>query len=175
MLGVAIAFAWCLWRWPGRVTYVIALLILIVFAVYSRLQTAHWRDSGTCYRHSLAVNPKSWWLTDGLGWHLLESNKPAEAIEQLNRAAELAPGYAAVHAHLGAAYAETANVSEAVAHFEKSLAIDSNQPRTHIFLGDIQALRGLHDEAAQHYTIAARQAPNDPVAQERLKRVPPAQ
>jgi protein O-mannosyl-transferase len=170
MLGPALAACWCLARWTGRANVTIALLVLAVFAARSRVQTAHWRDGETCYRHGLAVNPQSWWLWDIVGYELMSAEKPAEAIEPLRNAIAIAPGYAAAQAHLGVALAETRQFPEAVERLQKSLVIEEHQPQVQMLLGDVHMLRSQFDEARQRYKTASSQDPNLPGVAERLQR-----
>ncbi|NNL86317.1 MAG: tetratricopeptide repeat protein [Myxococcales bacterium] len=52
------------------------------------------------------------------------STDPAQAIDKLVRAAELAPHASEIHNHLGLAYAEAGRSSEALAAFERAVAVD---------------------------------------------------
>ncbi len=52
------------------------------------------------------------------------SSDPERAIVQLERAARLAPQASEIHNHLGLAYAEAGRPKDAIAAFERAVAID---------------------------------------------------
>ena len=52
------------------------------------------------------------------------SSDPERAVVQLERAAQLAPQASEIHNHLGLAYAEAGRSQDAIAAFERALAID---------------------------------------------------
>jgi tetratricopeptide (TPR) repeat protein len=57
---------------------------------------------------------------------------------------------------------------EAIAEFQKSLALDPKQTHAHINLGEARAAKGQWSEAAAAYGDALRVAPNNPTAMNHL-------
>jgi tetratricopeptide (TPR) repeat protein len=117
MLGPALAVAWILTTWRNRALTGLAIVLLSIWGVRNFTQTWVWRDSPTCLSYGLAVNPKSWWLHDMLGYELLERERPAEAAEHFGESIRYAPRYADGHAHLAAALAQQGSSPRALSIF----------------------------------------------------------
>ncbi|HSN92351.1 MAG TPA: fused MFS/spermidine synthase [Anaeromyxobacteraceae bacterium] len=90
------------------------------------------------------------------------------ALEQLERAARLAPGRASVQVNLGVCLAKLDRPDEAARSFGRALELDPGDARTHFNLGMLQERRGLLEEAIRHYAEAARLEPGWPGLAERV-------
>jgi protein O-mannosyl-transferase len=66
------------------------------------------------------------------------------------------------HTNLGTVLARRGQFDEAIAHWQRSLEINSNDTQAHNNLGLVLARRGRLDEAITHYQQALNTEPNDP-------------
>jgi tetratricopeptide (TPR) repeat protein len=89
MLGVAVAVAWFVLKYPGRWTTGISLLILVTLAVRSFFQESSWKDARSLLDHALTVNPHSVIAFDGLGFLTSRDAHRLGAAGQLDAARKL--------------------------------------------------------------------------------------
>lgn len=59
MLGLAIVTAWIISLAPGRTTWLVSAVLLLVLATTSFVQTGIWRDSPALFNGTIAANPMS--------------------------------------------------------------------------------------------------------------------
>jgi tetratricopeptide (TPR) repeat protein len=98
-----------------------------------------------CYAVAQELDPDAWrWPY--LAGLLLSTRDPAAALEQLARAAELEPNYAALRFHLGHAHYLAENLAEAERHFRRALEIDAACINARLGLARVAVAR--HDPAA---------------------------
>ena len=81
--------------------------------------------------------------------------------------------FADAHASLAGILHAAGRSSEAVAQFEKALALEPNQPATHSNFGALLAALGRHAEATAHFERALVLAPGSAVAHNNFGRAPP--
>jgi tetratricopeptide (TPR) repeat protein len=118
----------------------------MIFAAIAYRQVGYWRDSATLFTHTIAVIPPNALAEYSLG-QTLEMTVPDRAIEHLRRAIDLverargaAPEWHA-QAYVGVGTAlmmkarplplgaeRTSLINEAMAQFQRALAIDPNAP-----------------------------------------------
>ena len=88
-----------------------------------------------------------------------------EAIEQVRKALEMDPNFAAGHRPLGMAYEQKAMYPEAIAEFQKALDVSRGNPFALGSLGHAQAVSGDREKA--------RQTLSDVLALSKRRYVPP--
>ena len=97
-----------------------------------------------------------------LGWSYQNTNRPAEAVAAYKRAVELLPDRADVRAGYGEALVSLANgqvTPNALAEFQKAIALDPNQPRARYFLALAKEQSGQEKAALEDYIALANSAP----------------
>jgi tetratricopeptide (TPR) repeat protein len=82
-----------------------------------------------------------------------------KAVDSLNKAAELNPGYPAVYANLGIAYDKLGLSVEAVAAFKKAVELDSARVSVYNNLGNVYLKQGLFAEAVTAFKNAIAKDP----------------
>ena len=120
MLGVAIAVAWAVMRWPK--TRVPAVAIVVILGVLTFIQAGRWRDSYALWRHALSVNPNSGLAHGNLGVIYLGDGNAGEALPLLVRAAELDPHDPFAQLNLIRAYLATGQTAAAADAGDKLVA-----------------------------------------------------
>lgn len=112
MLGPAVALAWFLANRWGRWTVTATGTLLCVLGVISFVQTGHWRDDKTLWKHALKVNPTSIVALHNLAYMYAEKsradgNDPYHydmAISIYHEALAIDPDHPESHLNLGIAY-----------------------------------------------------------------------
>jgi tetratricopeptide (TPR) repeat protein len=128
-VGLYIALAWMTldltksWRARKLILSSAASLTVAALSILSWKQTAHWRDTETLWRHTLAVTPDSDVAHAGLGGMLFVRGQIDESIEHYERALRLRDGNVAAHFGLGRALAAKHKTDAAIFHFQKALSI----------------------------------------------------
>jgi len=106
------------------VAAVIAVSLLFVLAVLSRLQVRYWENTETLFDHALQVTKDNWIAHYNLGFALAQAGKIPEALQQFEEAVKIKPDYADAQYNLGRALILEGRAPEAVGHWET--AAESN-------------------------------------------------
>jgi Flp pilus assembly protein TadD len=91
-----------------------------------------------------------------LGILLTDQGEPAAAIQQLTKAAALAPRNPRIHEELGRALQAGGDIEAAQAQLEISVSLAPNAAALHFKLGQVFRHRGLNDRAQQEFAICAK-------------------
>ncbi|MDA2939193.1 tetratricopeptide repeat protein, partial [Acidobacteria bacterium AH-259-A15] len=104
-------------------------------------------------RQATAERPGFWEWHSYLGVHLFRSSRYEEAVEELEKATELAPKYYRALYSLGAAYAEMGQWSRASAVLERSIGIRASA-EAFTNLGTAYFWQGEFRKAVNHFQMA---------------------
>ena len=85
-----------------------------------------------------------------------------EAIEILNRALNIDPGFVPAHYQMGLVYEEWDKRKEAIATYKKVLDLEPENIDAHLGLGSVYAKQIRNDLAVKEYLKAAKIKPGDP-------------
>jgi len=105
-----------------------------------------WDDAARLYREALEQAPGSAAALEGLGLAALHTDRAAEGLAWLERAAESDPTNARVLVHLGIALRRNGRLGEAIAAYRRAIALEP-QPNTLLNLGRAEREAGRRDEA----------------------------
>ena len=105
------------------------------------------------FRAAVALRPDNMAAVHGLGSALHQTGKWREAAPLFLRAVELDPGFGSAYINLADAIRLGADPTAAVAHFEREVVRDPNQPLAHFGLG--MALRDSRRAADRQRAVAA--------------------
>ena len=138
-------------------------LLVSGLALLSRLQSATYRDSGTLYRATIALNPACWMAEGNLAAELAGAGRTDEALAHYRRALEIRPDYPEAHNNLGNLLAATpGGGQEALLHYEEALRLRPAFAEAHTDLANLlSGVAGREAEAASHYEEALRLKPGD--------------
>src|SRR5687768_1025499 len=104
-------------------------------------------EAEAAYRAAVARNPRDARALHLLGMLLIQSRRPGEAVQLLQRAALIAPNIADVHFALAESLRLTGAYAEAEAAYRKSLAIRPLFPPAHNMLGVALVQQGKLESA----------------------------
>ena len=160
LIGVFIIVAWgagevwMKWR-MGKVWVGLgAVLAVMICGVLTRQQVAHWRDSESLFRHTLAVTHDNEIAHHILGLALLKKGELADAEAHLREALRIVPTYSDALNSLGELLKREGKIAEAEARIREALEINPRRYRTLDNLGQVLASRGQYAEAITCFEAA---------------------
>ena len=152
-IGLFIMLAWGAhdlskrWRAPLPLTAATAIAVLAALSVCATLQTAHWRNSETLFRHALAVGQESTHACNILGALELDRGNRSEARSLLTRAVNLDPENAHALYNLGRLAMDENHPGEAADLFRKALEADPKYVKALYNLSLLAMTQDRPDEA----------------------------
>ena len=169
-VGLYVAVTWLVWdltkdwRLRKAVLNSAAIAVVATLSILSWKQTAHWRDTETLWRHTLAVTPDNDVAHAGLGGILFVRGQIDESIEHYESALRLRDGNVAAHFGLGRALAVEHKTDPAIFHFQKALSIQPDYIAASNDLGVALASKGEINEAMQAWRQTLSFDPDNPDA-----------
>ncbi len=136
---------------------VIALAVLLGYAVTARSQIGYWRDSYSLFAHALQVTNANSIAEGNLGSALMEMRRPDLAEPHLERSIQLMPTNAAAHYNLGNLLQRQNQLFRAQQEYQLALKFASDEreaAQTHNNLGVLFSQLGRRDEALTEFTKA---------------------
>jgi tetratricopeptide (TPR) repeat protein len=116
-----------------RLEIPLAAILGAVLGILTWGQAQTYRDAETLYRTTLARNPSAWIAHNNLASLMLAGEPPRPRIEEsithLHRAIELKPDYAEAYYNLGTALERLERRDEAVAAYDRALALAPGERR----------------------------------------------
>jgi len=138
----------------------VGVIVLLAFAIQTRIQLRFWEDSVTLFQHTLQATGDNEIAYHSLGDELVKEGKLAAGIDYYRSALRLKPGFARVHNNLGAALARSGDTDKALAHFQIALKIKPQYAEAHNNLGVALRGQGQLGSAAGHFMEALRLDPS---------------
>jgi tetratricopeptide (TPR) repeat protein len=129
LIGVFIILAWGMGescanrRQPRQLMVVAAMLLLVASALRTRVQTGHWQNSGTLFRHTLAVTQNNSVAYNDLGSYLSKVGQVTKAIDCYTKSLQINPDNPDTLYNLGNAFAKSGNLDGAMEHYRRVLQI----------------------------------------------------
>ena len=174
LIGLFVVIAWGAgaaaerWHWPRPALAAIAVLVLAAGAARTRDQLRHWTDSGTLFRHALAVTEKNFVAHDNLGFYLFSRGDQAGALDHYREALRIRPNDPNTLNNLGSLFLARKQYAEAIRCYETALQAKPDFADAHLNLGAALFESGQPQEALPHYTAALRLAPDSAQAHNNL-------
>ncbi|MEO8725965.1 MAG: winged helix-turn-helix domain-containing protein [Acidobacteriaceae bacterium] len=126
---------------------------------YSHLLAAQGRfpESFAESRRAQQISPSDTVMNEHMGWHFLMVRDYPRAVEFCNKAIEMDPDFLLAHRVLGEAYLYQSRFPEAIAEFEKGVALSHSDPVAQAYLARAYADSAAHsDDPAQARSERAR-------------------
>ncbi len=137
-----------------RIVAVTASVAIIALAWCAHVQASHWRNGESLWRHALAVTSGNFLAHDGLGECLANRGRLDEAIDQFQKALNIAPGYPELETNLILALTRKGRTEEAITHLQALLKEHPNDAQTHYSLGNALRKKGDSQGAIAAYEKA---------------------
>ncbi len=134
-----------------RIVAVTASLAIIALAWCAHVQASHWRNGESLWGHALAVTSGNFMAHDGLGQCLANRGGLDEAIDQFQKALNIAPGYPEIETNLILALTRKGRTDEAITHLQTLLKEYPNNAQAHYDLGNALLRKGNSQGAIAAY------------------------
>jgi Flp pilus assembly protein TadD len=166
LIGVFIVLVWgagavcASWRVPGPLIIFPAAIILTACAWRTRDQSGYWKNSGTLFRHTLAVTKNNYVACNDLGTWLSGNGQVAEAMDYFRKSLQIKPDNPDAVYNLGNAFAKLGNWDEAINNYQRALQITPNQPDVLDNLGFALAAKKQFADAVVCFEAALKLNPD---------------
>ena len=137
-----------------RIVVAAATVAIIALAWCAHIQASYWRNGESVWRHALAVTSGNFLAHDGLGQCLANRGRLDEAIDQFQRAVDIAPGYPDIETNLIFALIKKGRTDEAITHLQALLKGYPNDADAHYNLGNALQKKGDSQGAVAAYEKA---------------------
>jgi Tfp pilus assembly protein PilF len=138
-----------------------AFAALAVCSVLTVRQISFWRNSGTLFRHAIAVTKDNWLAYNNLGFWLLGNGQPDEGMAQYRKAIETNPDYALAHNNLGAALEGKGQTNAAISEYRAAIKANPDYANAYYNLALLLQRNGRMDEAIDLYQKAINAQSDD--------------
>ena len=147
----------------------LAAAACVACAALSMIQVGYWRNSGTLFRHALAVTTDNSVANHNLGNYLMASGRLSEALPYLETAVRIDPGSVPAHTDLGSTLARMpGRLPDAIAQFQAAILLDPDAPVPHNNLGSAFTQAGRLSDAIAEFKTALHLDPADEQARRNL-------
>jgi len=165
MLGPALGVGYLLFLLRHAFVWGMAVASLLVLALFSRAQTAHWIDDETVFRHVLDVNSASYLAHTQLGTLAERQQDAASAARHYVEAITLNPRAEIARNNLANLLVMSGRFDEAIAQYQALLDISPKNIEFRCNLALALAQAGRLEEAEQTARAALELGPNSLLAQ----------
>jgi tetratricopeptide (TPR) repeat protein len=149
------------WRCPAPLITVMALTILVACVFPTRRQVTVWMNSGTLFRHALAVTKNNDVAYSNLGAYLTACGQTTEAMSCFDAALKINPkdpdllfNYATAFYNRGLTLLQKGQTDESIIQFNRALELYPAFKEAHNNLGNALSEKGRMNEAVIHFQKA---------------------
>ncbi len=177
VIGVFMVLVWgvgeaCVhWRVPKEAAIFLAAIVLAACALRTRDQLGYWQNSGTLFRHVLAVTKNNYVAENNLGTWLSGRGQIAEAMDCYRQSLKIKPGNVDALYDLGNAFARLGDWDNAIADYRRALEITPDQADILNNLGFALAAKRQFAEAIADFNAALKLNPDSAGAHNNLATV----
>ena len=108
------------------------------------------------WSHTLEHDPQSYYVRNNLGVALMKAGRLPDAIEQFQKALQIAPDRAEIHDNWGNALTQARQFQKAIAQYQEASRINPHDAETHNNWGNTLYLTGQFQDAIAQYQEALR-------------------
>jgi Tfp pilus assembly protein PilF len=129
LIGVFIILAWGMGescvnrRLPRQLMVMAALFLLVASALRTRDQTGNWQNSGTLFRHALAVTRNNYIAYNNLGTYLSQMGQETNAMDCYTKSLQINPDNSDALYNFGNGLARFGNLDGAMEYYRRVLQI----------------------------------------------------
>jgi Flp pilus assembly protein TadD len=169
VIGVYFACMWGVWNVVKNTSVPAAVrasligagcVVLLLFAVLSFKQCGVWHDSLSLWNHTITLSPC------GLAYNnraviLKDLGRTNDALEDLNNAIALSPGYVTAYSNRGDIYNKMGMYDEAMKDLNHAVALKSNDPLVRYNRGSTLLNMGHSEQALDDFSVALKLNPQN--------------
>jgi tetratricopeptide (TPR) repeat protein len=177
LVGLFVAVAWGVteatagWRWQRLTVGFCGGSLLAACFVCTQAQARYWQNSITLFSHAIQVTGDNALAQHNLGHALSVAGKQDEALEHLDEALRIKPGYPQAYFNRGNAYGVQGKVEQAIADYREAIHYKPDYEQAYCNLGKGLALEGKLEEARTNFLEALRCKPDYAEAHTKLGNV----
>lgn len=146
---------------PKEARTVVAIGILLAFAVIASRQTAVWENRSTLYGHAIAVDGENWLAWNNLGMTQFERGELQAALHSFTAAAWLNPSMSIAAYNAGSVLSRQQRYAEAILWYGRSLQVDPSRAEAWTNVGIAHQALGNERAAVFSFTRALTLRPDD--------------
>jgi tetratricopeptide (TPR) repeat protein len=165
LIGIFMVAVWGLagmcasWRLPKPVAGILAVVLLTACGLRTRDQIGYWQNSGTLFRHTLAVTENNFVACNNLGTWLSANGQTAEAVDYFQKSLRIEPHDSEALYNLGNALMKLGDLDAAVASYRRALGLTPARADIWNNLGFALSARKQYDEAIAGFEAALKLNP----------------
>jgi len=177
LIGIFLVFIWGLseacgrWQVAKPTVDFFAAFLLAVCALQTRGQLGYWQNSGTLFRHALAVTENNYVAENDLGTWLASQGHVTEAMDCYRQSLKIKPGNVDALYDLGNAFARLGNWDNAITDYRRVLEIAPEQADVLNNLGLALAAKREYADAITNFEAALKLDPDSAGAHNNLATV----
>jgi tetratricopeptide (TPR) repeat protein len=166
-IGLYAALTWLAWdfcrrRGVRREALVLAgMMAIAALGVVAFVQTSHWQDSESLWKHTLACTTDNAVAHNNLGSFEYQHGRNDEAAADFQKAVDIRPDFADAHCNLGSAFLQQRRVDDAITEFQKAVELQPGNPNYSGDLGAALLQKGRLDEAISAFQHSLAIRPDD--------------
>jgi tetratricopeptide (TPR) repeat protein len=151
------------------VAAILAMVLLSVLIILTRIQVGHWQNSITLYDYALKVTQNNALVENNYGITLLiEEGRLNEAEQHFKNAIRIRPTYEDARNNLGRVLLMQGKTDEAIACFNELLRQNENFTQAQYYLAMALGSQGKYNDAIKHFAMVPNSNPKYPDARYRM-------
>ena len=177
LIGIFMVVAWGLagmcanGRLAKSVAGILVVVLLTACGLRTRDQIGFWQNSGTLFRHTLAVTGNNFVACNNLGTWLSKNGQVTEAMDCFRRSLQIQPDNPHALYNLGNAFARLGDWDKAIGNYRRALQVTPDQTDILDNLGFALAGQKQFAEAIACFEAALKVNPDSAI---RITTLPPS-
>jgi protein O-mannosyl-transferase len=177
LVGLFVALVWGVtevtarWRRQQLALGLVGGSLLAACFVCTRFQVGYWQNSITLFSHAIQVTGDNALAQHNLGHALSHKGQQDEAIQHLDEAIRIKPGYPQAYFNRGNAYGVQGKLEQAIADYREAIHFKPDYEQAYCNLGKALALQNKLEEARTNFLAALRCKPDYAEAHTKLGNV----
>jgi len=177
LTGLFIIIAWGVseilanWQYRKFILATSSLIILLILAICSNIQSGYWKDSLSLCTHALKVTKDNYKAHFNMAVALRDTDEFDEAAAEFQKCLQIKPDTPLALNGLGIIFGRQGKFAQAGEYFTKALNIDPNLKDARINLGYVLTNQGKLDSAVANFDESLRINPDSALTHYHLGQV----
>jgi tetratricopeptide (TPR) repeat protein len=151
-------------RYRQALQWVLGVAVLVVLAVVTWFQVAHWQTDLTLFKHATVVTTDNAWAHNNLAKTYMNDNHPVKALEHYRQVSRIEPSNPHALMAIGTILAQRGDYDRAITCFSQVLSLRPGYRDADYFLGlaYVRKSEPEPDKAMPHFLEAVQLDPDNP-------------
>lgn len=128
----------------------LALVLMILLLICTRIQLSYWKDSKTLFLHAIEVTKNNASMHNDLGYIYTEESNIDKALFHFSEALKINPSYTHAHFNIGCLLGDINRQDEAIWHLKEVLKVNPHCEPAHRKISFMLLKQGKTAEAITH-------------------------